>query len=82
MPLITPVKVVAILLTPVVKVPEPSVTFPPVAPPPANEPIVSFVPFKLSDAPATLASVTAEVSAIAAPPASCRVPALIVVVPV
>src|SRR6185436_10383145 len=67
---------------PVVKVPAPSVTLPPAAPPPANEPIVSFVPLRSSVAPATFASVTAEVSAMAAPPATCNVPALIVVAPV
>ena len=57
-------------------------TLPPAAPPPAKEPIVSFVPLRSRVAPATLASVTAEVSAMAVPPATCTVPALIVVAPV
>ena len=60
----------------------PSVTLPPAAPPPASEPMVSLVPLRSSMAPATLVSVTADVSAMAAPPESCRVPALIVVAPV
>ena len=67
---------------PLLRVPAPSVTLPPVAPPPASEPIVSFVPLRSSVAPATFASVTAEVSAMAKPPATCSVPALIAVAPV
>ena len=58
------------------------VTTPPKTPPPANEPIVSLLPARSSVTPAALASVTAPVSAIAKPPASFNVPALIAVVPV
>src|SRR6185295_20094307 len=63
-PLMTPPKAVEVLFPPVVSVPAPRETFPPAVPPPAREPIVSFVPFRASDAPAALASATAEVSAI------------------
>ena len=58
------------------------VTTPPRAPPPASEPIVSLLPARSSVTPGALASVTAPVSAIAEPPASFNVPALIAVVPV
>ena len=74
-----------LVVSPVIKVAAPAtplVTIPPVVPPPANEPIVSLVPFKSKVTPATSASVTAPVLASAAPPLSLRVPALIVVRPV
>src|SRR4051812_33062470 len=81
-PLMTPLKVVEVLFPPVVSVPAPSETPPPVVPPPAREPIVSALPFSARETPAVFAKVTADISAIALPPSKLSVPPLTVVVPV
>jgi len=78
----TPLKVVEVLFPPVVSVPTPRETFPPVVPPPAREPIVSALPFNARETPAVLAKVTADVSAIALPPSKLRVPPVTDVEPV
>jgi len=65
-----------------VKLPEPSVTLPPVEPPPASDAMLLLKLFKSRIAPATLERLTALLAekAFAAP--ACKVPALICVVPV
>ena len=80
-PLMIPAKLVLVLFAPRASVPLPSVTFPP-EPPPASEPMEALLPARSSATPAALASVTAVEVESAAPPLSCRMPALIAVAPV
>src|SRR5262249_21441271 len=78
-PLNRPLKVVELLFPPVVRPPL-TVTFPPAAPPPASDPIVS-VPLIVKATPAAFASVIADESPQAPPPLSTTVPPLILKLP-
>ena len=82
LPEMTPAKLVEVSAAPVVSVcPAAICTLPPLAPPPASEPMVSLsVTSRVT--PAVLSSTTAPVLLIAAPFCSSSVPPLTVVAPV
>ena len=67
---------------PVVNVPEPSETLPPVVPPPEREAIVSLKLLRSKITAAVLSRLIALLSAITPDAPNCKVPAVKVVVPV
>lgn len=81
-PEIRPEKVVEVLAPPTVRMAAPSITLPPVAPPPEREPMELLKPLMSRAAPAVLERVTAELfpKAEVDMPA-LRVPALMMVGP-
>ena len=80
-PLIWPPKLVLVLSSPAVRVAEPRVTLPPLAPPPAREPTATLLLFKSKTTPLVLAKVTAEPLPKAVVLPACRVPPFTVVAP-
>src|SRR5579862_8446464 len=79
-PVMLPLKVVDELV-PVVSVPEPKVTLPPVVPPPARDPIALLLLLRLRVTPAVLAKLTSELPEKAFTAPACNTPTFTVVVP-
>jgi len=65
----------------IVRLPEPSVTLPPVVPPPASDAMLLSKLLRSSVAPATFARLTALLAEKASTAPACNLPALICVVP-
>ena len=81
-PLMLPAKLVLLFAPPRVSVAEPSVTLPPVLPPPASEPMLLLKLARSSVAPLTFARLTAEFEPNARVLPALSVPPLNVVAPV